>query len=279
MVADDGANMQAQDVVLISHDSYHVETIAPNQIVMLHGFMGSTKSWYAIVKSLTFYQSILLDIAGHGKTTMPEYPDDCEMEVVSGELNEVFTQLKLAPFHLLGYSMGGRLALYTALNQPFVFKSLILESGSPGLKTEDERAARRASDEKLAQMIERDGIEAFVNYWELLPLWDSQKNLAPEVRQQLRDQRLKNNPIGLANSLRGMGTGAQPSLWDKLPELNIPVLLIAGELDTKFVAIAQEMHSLLPNSRLVIVPNAGHTVHLEQPELYTQAITAFLASL
>jgi 2-succinyl-6-hydroxy-2,4-cyclohexadiene-1-carboxylate synthase len=171
------------------------------------------------------------------------------------------------------------LALYTALNQPFVFKSLILESASPGLKTKDERAARRASDEKLAQMIERDGIEAFVNYWESLPLWDSQKNLAPEVRQQLRDQRLKNNPIGLANSLRGMGTGAQPSLWDKLPELNIPVLLIAGELDTKFVAIAQEMHSLLPNSRLVIVPNAGHTVHLEQPELYTQAITAFLASL
>ncbi|MCZ7671308.1 MAG: hypothetical protein M5U34_31335 [Chloroflexi bacterium] len=118
----------------------------------------------------------------------------------------------------------------------------------PGLKTEAERAERRHRDNALAGRIERDGIEAFVDFWESLPLWDSQKQLSAETRARLRQQRLQNNPLGLANSLRGMGTGMQPSLWHKLSEITMPALLLTGELDHKFCTIGEEMAQLIPAS-------------------------------
>ena len=132
------------------------------------------------------------------------------------------------------------------------------------------RRQRREQDNNLADFIEREGIAAFVARWEALPLWASQAQLAEEVRVQLRRRRLQNNPVGLANSLRGMGTGRQPSLWGHLAVLDVPVLLLAGELDNKFVAINRKMARLLPRATLQIVPGAGHTVHLERPLLFLQ---------
>jgi 2-succinyl-6-hydroxy-2,4-cyclohexadiene-1-carboxylate synthase len=169
--------------------------------------------------------------------------------------------------------MGGRLALYIATHYPERVQSLTLISASPGLKTEAEREARRKADNELADKIEKNGMAWFVDYWEISRLWDSQ---SPELKAQLRENRLKNNPIGLANSLRGIGTGVMPSLWEKLADLPIPVKLIVGELDSKFVAINQEMVSLIPNADLTIIPDAGHAAHLEKPDIFNDTLLGFL---
>jgi 2-succinyl-6-hydroxy-2,4-cyclohexadiene-1-carboxylate synthase len=170
--------------------------------------------------------------------------------------------------------MGGRLALYTAFIYPARVKRLILESASPGLKTSVEREARVASDNALADRIEMEGIEAFADTWTNLPLFATQSS---EVRQRLHDQRLHNNPLGLANSLRHMGTGVQPPLWNALPLIGITTLLLCGALDPKFSAINAEMHTLIPRSTLITVSDAGHTIHAEQPARFQAEVLRFLA--
>jgi 2-succinyl-6-hydroxy-2,4-cyclohexadiene-1-carboxylate synthase len=147
------------------------------------------------------------------------------------------------------------------------------------LEDPDEREQRRVSDEALAASIEGEGVPAFIERWENLPLFASQRTLPSECREALHRQRLLNSATGLAQSLRGIGTGVQPSLYARLPTLHIPVLLIAGALDTKFTAIAQRMAHALPQSQLRIVPAAGHTVHLEQPQLFTSLVGDFSLSM
>jgi 2-succinyl-6-hydroxy-2,4-cyclohexadiene-1-carboxylate synthase len=170
--------------------------------------------------------------------------------------------------------MGGRLALNTAISHPSLVHSLILESASPGLEDEAERVARILSDEQLAETIERDGLEAFVEYWTTLPLFATQSD---DVRAQLKAQRLmSNNPCGLANSLRGMGTGAQSSLWYRLNEVDCPTLLITGKYDDKFTRIAQRMAAKLPEAHVKVIEGAGHTVHAEQAEIYIRTILDFV---
>jgi len=196
--------------------------------------------------------------------------------------NDIITLLEQQtsqPAHLLGYSMGGRLALYLAIHYPKRFASLILESTSPGLKTDAEKEERCQRDKALADRIEQEGIEAFVDFWESLPLWDSQRRLPPKIRAHLRQKRLQNNAAGLANSLRGMGTGVQPSLWQKLPEVTMPVLLLTGELDHKFVGIGQEMAPLFPQANHVTIHGAGHTIHLEKPAQTVRSVVSFLKNI
>ena len=178
---------------------------------------------------------------------------------------------------LLGYSMGGRIALYSALSG--YFRALVLESASPGIADPDEREQRRRADDELANRIEREGIVSFVNYWEKLPLFASQQTLSEEVRTAQRAQRLTNSTRGLANSLRGVGTGVQPALYADLPNLHAPTLLIAGDLDDKYCAIAQQMAHALPNAHLSIVPDAGHSVHLEKPTHFSKLIHDFCTQL
>ena len=260
--------------MIINDIYYHIEISgAGHPLVLLHGFTGSTKSWdyHAIVLSKHF-QVIRIDLLGHGKTDVPQSPSRYNMENTASDLNSIFEQLDLSSIFLLGYSMGGRLALYTALQFPQYIHTLILESASPGLKTQIERNQRIIKDEALAKQIIDGGIGAFVRYWETLPLWDSQQSLSHTIRETLHHQRLQNNPNGLANSLIGMGTGAQPSLWEKLGNIQVSVHLIVGELDAKFVSIAQDMHGQLLNSHLHIVDAAGHTVHLEQPEAFNEIL-------
>ncbi|VAW38565.1 2-succinyl-6-hydroxy-2,4-cyclohexadiene-1-carboxylate synthase [hydrothermal vent metagenome] len=213
---------------------------------------------------------------GHGRSDSPQNPNRYAMPQIAADIIALLDGWQIDRTALLGYSMGGRLALYLACHYPNLFTHLILESSSPGLATEAERVVRQQRDEALADWIEDKGIEPFVARWEALPLWDSQKQLPDAVRQQLHQQRLQNKPIGLANSLRGMGTGAQPSLWNQLPRLQLPTLLLAGERDSKFVAINQQMAAKLPNGRLQIIPNAGHTVHLERPKQFQAAVNQFL---
>jgi 2-succinyl-6-hydroxy-2,4-cyclohexadiene-1-carboxylate synthase len=175
--------------------------------------------------------------------------------------------------------MGGRLALDIAVHHPTAVRALILESASPGLVDVAERRERRLQDEELAGRIEAEGVERFVNTWEQLPLFASQRHLPADVQAGIRRQRLNNSAAGLARSLRGMGAGVQPSLWAELATIDRPALLIAGALDPKFVTINRQMAVALPEGRLNIIENAGHAVHLEQPARFAEVVEAFLSSV
>ncbi len=263
------------DAMDINGIHYHVEIHgAGDPLVLLHGFTGSSANWAATVNAFAEqFRVVSIDLLGHGQTDSPANPDRYRIEQAAADLVALFDALNLEMVTLFGYSMGARLALYTALTYPQRIKRLILESGSPGLKTAAERAARIASDQALADRIERDGIVAFADYWTNISLFATQ---SPDVRQRLHTQRIANNPLGLANSLRGMGTGVQPSLWDRLRELTMPTLLICGALDPKFSAINAEMHAIMPASSLLVIPNAGHTTHIEQPDRFLAEVLHFL---
>ncbi len=243
-------------------------------LLLLHGFTGSSESWAPLLPALSEHFRVLaVDLPGHGRARALDDIAAYAMPRVVDELAQLLDAQGTAPAYVLGYSMGGRVALALAAHAPDKVQQLILESASPGLATAEERAARIAADEALAARIEAHGVEAFVDEWQCLPLFASQRTLPAEVRQRVRAQRLRNHAHGLALSLRGMGTGAQPSLWDALPSLRMPVHLLAGAHDAKFVAIAQSMARALPNAALTVIPNAGHTVHLEAPDVWLRYVT------
>jgi 2-succinyl-6-hydroxy-2,4-cyclohexadiene-1-carboxylate synthase len=199
------------------------------------------------------YRALVPDLPGHGQAALrtPSF-DACTAYVRA---------LAPARFTLAGYSMGGRIALHAALQlRP---ERLVLIGASPGIADPAEREARRAADEALADRIEAIGVEAFAAEWGAQPLFAGQP---PRVAAAANADRLRNTPHGLAGALRGLGTGRMEPLWERLPELTMPVTLLAGERDEKFRAIAERMGERLPDARLVVVPDAGHAAHLEQPE-------------
>ncbi len=258
------------------------ETRNNNQtLVLLHGFTGSAAGWGHQMDILADYglRIIAIDLLGHGQSDAPDDAKRYSIEYCQKDILAALQKLGVNKGQaiILGYSMGGRIALYTTFSG--FFRALILESSSPGLEDPAEREKRRTNDEALAASIEREGIPAFIERWESLPLFASQRTLPFECREALHRQRLQNNATGLAQSLRGVGTGVQPSLYAQLPTLHIPVLLIAGELDTKFTTIAKHMAQALPQSQLHIIPAAGHTVHLEQPQLFTSLVGDFSQSM
>lgn len=247
-------------------------------LILLHGFTGSAQSWANLLPTLSaHYRVIAPDLMGHGADNVHYPPERYSMAHVVADVLALCDTLGLDHPHLLGYSMGGRVALACAISAPARFRSLILESASPGLATEAEREARRKSDTALAEGILRDGIEAFVNTWQALPLWHTQASLPADVRHAQRRQRLQHHPIGLAHSLIGYGTGAQPSYWDALATLALPTLLVVGEADEKFRHINADMRAILPHAELMTIANAGHTTHLEQPQAFLEAVLGFLA--
>jgi 2-succinyl-6-hydroxy-2,4-cyclohexadiene-1-carboxylate synthase len=257
---------------------YHVRLAGSGPaIVLLHGFTGSGASWESLTAMLEReYRVIAVDLLGHGRTDAPHDLLRYRVEHAVADLVALIDALGVDDFALLGYSMGGRLALHLALAEPSRVRALILESASPGIAGPDERAARIRADEELADAIEREGIDAFVTRWEALALFASQLNPSLAVRGRLRTQRLANSPTGLANSLRGMGAGVPPALYDRLGELSMPALLIAGALDEKYRRLANTMQARMPHAETAIVPGAGHTVHLEQPAAFDEVVRTFL---
>jgi 2-succinyl-6-hydroxy-2,4-cyclohexadiene-1-carboxylate synthase len=246
-------------------------------LVLLHGFTGCSLNWSQLCIQLETPERclIMLDMLGHGQSDAPDEPTRYSIEHCQNDILAALETSGVQPGQavLLGYSMGGRIALSTAFSH--FFRGLILESASPGLSDPAERAQRQLSDNALAERIEREGIEKFIDYWEKLPLFASQATLPAETRAALHAQRLHNRPAGLANSLRGVGTGVQPAFQQQLGTLNLPVLLLAGELDHKFSQIARQMARQLPQARLHIVPASGHTIHLEQPGSFARQIHEF----
>ncbi len=202
------------------------------------------------------YRPLAPDIRGHGcaSAAMP-----VTLDAVIGDV----TQATEGPFTLAGYSMGGRLALHAALALPERVHRLVLIGASPGIAEPGERNARRKADERLADEIERSTIEDVARRWAATPVL---AGLPPNVAAEVHADRLRSTPIGLARALRGLGTGALPSLWGRLGELAMPVTLIVGERDEKFREMAALMARELPDARLEVVPGTGHAAHLEAPE-------------
>jgi 2-succinyl-6-hydroxy-2,4-cyclohexadiene-1-carboxylate synthase len=249
-------------------------------LVLLHGFTGSTTTWAEHVPDFSLeFATVVVDLVGHGATSVPAEPERYRMEHAVADLTELLDRLNISRATLLGYSMGGRVALQFAVAQPATVAALVLESSSPGIADPAERAARVRSDEALADFIEQEGIAAFVNRWESLPLFASQTRLPAATREALHRQRLANDPVGLANSLRGLGQGAQPPLHDRLGEVEAPALLIVGEEDAKFRCLAAGMSSAMPAARVGTIAGAGHAPHLEQPQAFRRMVLDFLRAM
>lgn len=256
------------------------ETGAGEPLVLLHGFTGCAANWRPLLPRLAErHRVIAIDLPGHGNSGAPGGVARYKMPRVAADLIELLTRHDATPAHWLGYSMGGRLALYMAVRQSSVVRSLTLVSATAGLANAAKRQARRAADEALAARIERDGVASFVAEWERNPLFAGLAGLPEEAWATLHEQRLSNSPLGLANSLRGMGAGAQPSLWSRLAAMTAPALLIAGQRDTKFVALNEGLAVSIPNATLRLIPDAGHVVQMEQPEAFLAVVTDFLERL
>lgn len=265
--------------LLINDVNYYLEVVGEGEpLLLLHGFTGSAKNWNPFIEQWSKdYKLIAVDLLGHGQTDHPTDYHRYSTENAVRDLLALLNHFEIEKTNIIGYSMGGRLALSFAALYPERVQSLILESSSPGLVSKKEQLARKASDNILADKIEQDNMEAFINYWENLPLFKSQEQSLPaDVKKHLRSERLKNNKQGLANSLRGMGTGVQPSWWENLHALEIPVLLVVGERDEKFCKINQLMNKSLPKSNFLVVKDAGHTIHMEQPEFFGKIVMDYL---
>jgi 2-succinyl-6-hydroxy-2,4-cyclohexadiene-1-carboxylate synthase len=235
----------------------------PQRLVLLHGFTQTRQSWRRTVAALGGrYRALAPDLPGHGQAAerRPASFSACAAYVraLAGERCV-----------LAGYSMGGRIALHTALAVPGLVDRLVLIGASPGLADPAEREARRRADEALAERIEAVGVVAFAEEWGAQALFAGQDE---RVAAAAHADRLRNTPRGLAAALRGLGTGVMTPLWDRLPQLAIPVTLVVGERDAKFHAIAERVGAALPDARLEVVRGAGHAVQLERPDAVAAAI-------
>ena len=235
-------------------------------VVLLHGFTHTGASWDPVVAALAeSYRAIAPDIRGHGSAAARE-------PVALDAVLEDVSAVAPARFTLVGYSMGGRIALHAAVAPALGprIDRVVLVGASPGIADPGERAARRAADERLADEVEHMTIEEFAVRWAQTPVLAGQP---PAVAAAVDADRRRNQPAGLARALRGLGTGALPSLWERLGELGAPVTLVVGERDEKFRAIAAEMARGLPDASVVAVAGAGHAVHLEAPARVAELIS------
>jgi 2-succinyl-6-hydroxy-2,4-cyclohexadiene-1-carboxylate synthase len=259
---------------------YNVSILGEGEpVLFLHGFTSKGSSWKTSVRPLVEkYKVILIDLLGHGDTSKPQDPSRYCIEHAADDTADLLQQLNISRASVVGYSMGGRLAIAFAARNPSMVEKLVLESASPGLRSEQERRARIEQDEKLAEMILTKGIPYFVDYWTNIPLFQSQKLLDKGIQKKVYEERMSNDAMGLANSLKGMGTGAQGSYWECLDELNCPVLLVTGSLDEKFCRIADKMIKKLKNASHTTFLNKGHALHVEDPEKFGTIVLEFLSN-
>lgn len=234
-------------------------------IVLLHGFGQDHRCWGPLRRALEAEHDVTaLDLPGHGGAAAIEADLWTTADLVAASIE--------SPATVVGYSLGGRVALHVALAHPEVVERLVLVSATAGIDDDAEREARRLDDESLAARIERDGVGAFVEGWLALPLF---ARLPSDGR--FEEERRSNSAAGLASSLRRAGTGTQEPLWDRLGEIEVPALVVAGQQDTKFRRLAERLAAGIgPGARLAVVGEAGHSVHLEQPVVTAELVTAWL---
>jgi 2-succinyl-6-hydroxy-2,4-cyclohexadiene-1-carboxylate synthase len=233
-------------------------------VVLVHGFTQTGGAWDPIVERLSALHTFtVVDAPGHGRS------GDVRADLRDGaaRLGEAGGRAAY-----VGYSLGGRFALHLALARPDLVERLVLVGATAGIVDKAERAQRRAADEALAQRIEAEGVEKFIDWWLNQPLFATLP--APAAGRELR---VTNPAAGLASSLRLAGTGSQAPLWDRLSGLTMPVLVVAGELDTRYADLGRRLASAIgKNAELVLIPGAGHACHLERPDAFCLNLADFL---
>ena len=254
-------------------------------ILFLHGFMGDRTEFELTIADISkqFY-CVAINLPAHGeidviKQMTDQIADQDDYYTIQSTANLVIKFLdflRIEQCFLVGYSMGGRLALYLTIYFPQYFHKVVLESASAGLRTAAEKSNRLAKDQKLATELEHlkhHDFRLFLENWYQQSIFASLRS-HPNFPQML-EKRLNNSPAQLAKSLRNLSIGMQPSLWEKLSENEVPLLLLVGELDLKFVQVNQQMQQLCKLSQLQIVPNCGHNIHFENPNLFIEKIQSF----
>jgi len=234
---------------------------AGSRLVLVHGFTQTARSWDSVAEALAAgFEVVVVDAPGHGDSA-----------AVRAGLRHAAVLLGAAGGRAtyVGYSMGGRMCLQLALDAPRLVERLVLISATAGIEDETERAARRQQDEALAGSLESDGLDPFLQRWVAQPLF------AGLADPGMADRR-RNTVDGLASSLRLAGTGTMTPAWHRLGAVDVPVLLVAGSLDTRFVGLAERMAAAMPQADLAIVEGAGHSVHLEQPAAFLDVLTTWL---
>ena len=265
-------------ILQVNDIQYYVDVKGEGSpLVFLHGFTGDTTTWSHVTSKLSGkYQCISIDIIGHGQSDSPEDAKRYSMDAAAKDLQSIFAQLHIEQATIIGYSMGGRLALHFTMIYPELVNALLLESASPGIENKEERRERSKRDHMLAEKIMKNGLQSFVDFWESVPLFATQQKLPKDVQEGIRHQRLRQNPLGLANSLMGMGTGEQPSWWDELECMSFPVFLLVGDQDEKFLNIALEMKKRNSTFQIVTFFNIGHAIHVEEPRKFGTIIEDLL---
>jgi len=246
----------------------HADVVgAGPRLALVHGFTQTRRCWGSVADDLARdHELVLVDAPGHGRSA------SVAADLVTGGRMIAETA---GPAVYLGYSMGGRFVLHTALERPDVVRALVLVGATAGLESAAERAARVAEDEARAARIEAIGVERFVDEWLALPIF---AGLPPE--SACRGERLENTPAGLASSLRRAGTGSQQPSWDRLAGIDAPTLVVAGADDAKFVALGERLAAAVgANATFATVPGAGHTAHLERPGPFLELLRGWLAGI
>lgn len=260
---------------IIYHFEVHQENTALPNLVLLHGFMGSGINFAHLIPELkTFCNPITIDLLGHGQTEGAEMHYRFSTKEQVTDINKLISEQLSLPVFLLGYSMGGRLALHLALQRPDLYTGLLLESTTFGIESTQERQARQALDASRADSI-MGNYAGFLKSWQEMPIFDS-SSVNSETEKLVFDIQSSQNPLWMNNSLLGFGTGTMPCVKDMLHTLQAPVQLIVGVKDQKFVSIMNAMLKDLPEARLQVVKDAGHRVHLDQPEAYISIIKDFI---
>lgn len=271
----------ADDLFVDTGDAcIHAEVRGEGQpIMILHGFTGASSAMAVLSERLELdFRVIAPDLVGHGRSSVPSDPAAYRMGSMVRQLLAVADVTGCATFHLVGYSMGGRVALSLACDAGHRLRSLTLIGATAGIVDDRERAERRRLDEERARQIEAD-FEGFVDDWMSGPLFASQERLGSEFRAVSRSQRLANDPAGLAASLRGAGTGSMTPLHDRLRQCTVPALLVVGEEDEKFLSVAGDLSRGLPRSSTAVIADAGHSAHVEQPDTVAGRIRELVAGI
>ncbi|MGC4114589.1 MAG: 2-succinyl-6-hydroxy-2,4-cyclohexadiene-1-carboxylate synthase [Myxococcales bacterium] len=248
--------------------------------LLLHGFTGSRHSFDHLQPLLGgLLNATCVDLPGHRGAPLPRLAGSDEAAPTRGfeEVVDSIARLVRRPSVLIGYSQGARLALAVAVRHPGLARGLVLESVNPGLRRASDRLRRRQADEELATALLREGVEAFVERWERLPLFAGLQALPADARAALRARRTAHSAEGLAGALRCMGQGVQPDYWSALSGLAVPVLLLTGARDERYTRLARRAADRLPRAKRIALAGAGHAPHLERPRQYAAALRTFIA--
>jgi 2-succinyl-6-hydroxy-2,4-cyclohexadiene-1-carboxylate synthase len=249
-------------------------------VLLIHGFTGSSHDWENIILRLPEnFNYYAIDLIGHGSTDSPAEGKFYSADSIVNQIKEFAVKVINEKIILVGYSMGGRAALSYSVQYSQTIEGLIVESSTAGISDDIERKERIKKDEEIAAYIDNHSIEEFIDYWMNMDIFNTQKRFANSKLNKIKNSKINNNKTGLSNFLRGFGTGRMPPLYNQLKNIKAKTLLVTGDLDEKFCLINNEMVSLFPSAKHILIKNSGHNTHLETPDSFIKAVNNFLSEL